>query len=355
MRIVVAKNIIENMLTHVQPFLEKKDNALITSHIFLQTQQESIQMRATDQEIGLSTTSEYVKILEPGSITANGKKLLDIIKILKEGEITLEFVGDMLHIKQNNSKFKLPTFDPNEFPTFISVENKARVELDSMQLIRSLKKITPAIDTNNPKFELNGALIDIAQSQINLVATDTRRLAVVTLNTQNPKELALIIPKKAIIEIQKLFFDDIAIYYDETYLIIQSNNFQFFTKLINGNFPDYQRIIPTESKHTLTLNKPSMVESIKMITTVSTDIKVSFYADRIVFQSLSDDNNDAQTEILFDTGFTAPFVLAINSRYILDFFSQIESNEFTLGLNEPNLPFTLEGDTLKTIVMPIVI
>lgn len=355
MRIVVAKNIIENMLTHVQPFLEKKDNALITSHVLIQTQQEKIQLRGTDQEIGLSTTSEYVKILEPGSVTANGKKLLDIIKILKEDEITLELIGDMLHIKQNNSKFKLPTFDANDFPTFISIENKAHVELDSMQLIRSLKKITPAIDNNNPKFELNGALIDINSTQINLVATDTRRLALVTIMSQNAKELALIIPKKAIVEIQKLFFDDIAIYYDETYLIIQSQNFQFFTKLINGNFPDYQRIIPTDSKYTLSLQKNSMVEAIKMITTVSTDIKVSFYSDRIVFQSLSDDNNDAQTEILFDTGLTAPFVVAINSRYILDFFSQIDSNEFTIGLNESNLPFTLQSDGLKTIVMPIVI
>ena len=355
MKISITKNVLENMLTHLQAFLEKKDTSLITSHIFIQTQANSLQMRATDHEIGLMVQTEFSTILEPGTVTANGKKLLDVVKILKDDEITLELIGEMLHIKQQHSKFKLPTFDANEYPTFVTIENRAKIELDSTRLIRSLKKITPAIDNNNPKFELNGALLDIKSNSINVVATDTRRLAFVTIENSSEKELELIIPKKAILEIQKLFFDDIEIYYDETYLIIKSKQYQFFTKLINGKYPDYQRIIPTEAKNLLLLQKSTMIESIKQITTISTDIKITFYSDRIVFQSLSDDNNDAQTEIIAETGLTAPFLLAINSRYILDFFSQIDTQEFTVTLNESNAPFVLEADTLKTIVMPIVI
>jgi DNA polymerase-3 subunit beta len=355
MKISITKNVLENILIHLQPFLEKKDTSLITSHIFIQTQANSLEFRATDQEIGLTVNTEFATILEPGSITANGKKLLDIIKILKDEEITLELVNEMLHIKQQHSKFKLPTFDASEYPTFVSLETRAKIEIDSMRLIRSLKKITPAIDNNNPKYELNGALLDIKSEQINIVSTDTRRLAIVNIEHNSEVELDIIIPKKAIVEIQKLFFDDIEIYYDATYLIIKSEQYQFFTKLINGKYPDYQRIIPSESKINLTLQKSTMVEAIKQITTVSTDIKITFYADRIVFQSLSDDNNDAQTEILCDTSLTAPFVLAINSRYILDFFSQIDSSDFVMSLNDSNLPFIVEADTLKTIVMPIVI
>ena len=355
MKISVTKSVLENILIHLQPFLEKKDTSLITSHILIQTQANTLLFRGTDQEIGLSISTEFATINNPGSATVNGKKLLDIIKILKEDDIVLELVNDMLHIKQQNSKFKLPTFDANEYPAFVSIDNRAKIELDSMRLIRSLKKITPAIDNNNPKFELNGALLDITSNGINIVSTDTRRLAIVHLDNSSENELDIIIPKKAIIEIQKLFFDEIEIYYDETYLIIKSNDYQFFTKLINGKYPDYQRIIPQDSKYTLTLQKAAMVESIKQITTVSTDIKITIYSDRIVFQSLSDDNIDAQTEIMVDTGLTAPFILAINSRYILDFFSQIDTTEFNVALNESNLPFVLEADTLKTIVMPIVI
>ncbi len=88
-------------------------------------------------------------------------------------------------------------------------------------MIESLKKITPAADTNNPKFELNGALIDIKTNQINFVATDTRRLALVHIDNQNEEELSIIVPKKAIIEIQKLIPDNIEIYYDNTHLDYQ--------------------------------------------------------------------------------------------------------------------------------------
>ncbi len=355
MKISVTKSVLENILIHLQAFLEKKDTSLITSHIFIQTQADKLEFRSTDQEIGLTIQTGFANILEPGAVTANGKKLLDIIKILKDEDVTLELVNEMLHIKQQHSKFKLPTFDASEYPQFVSIDNRAKVELDSMKLIRSLKKITPAIDNNNPKFELNGALLDIQRDGINLVSTDTRRLALVHLPQPSEAELDIIIPKKAIVEIQKLFFDDIEIYYDDTYLIIKSEQYQFFTKLINGKYPDYKRIIPSESKSVLTLQKSPMVEAIKQITTISNDIKITFYADRIVFQSLSDDNNDAQTEILFDTQLTAPFILAINSRYILDFFSQIETSDFTISFNESNQPFVLEADTLKTIVMPIVI
>lgn len=355
MKISITKNVLENILIHLQAFLEKKDLSLITSHIFIQTQASSIEFRATDNEIGLMVETSFGNILEPGSITTNGKKLLDIIRILKDDEIILEKIGEMLHVKQQQSKFKLPTFDANEYPAFVSVENRNKIELDSMQLIKGLKKITPAIDNNNPKYELNGALLDITKTGLNLVSTDTRRLALVSIEQASENELEIIIPKKAIIEIQKLFFDEIEIFYDETYLIIKSEQYQFFTKLINGKYPDYQRIIPNESKNRLTLQKAPMVECIKQITTISNDIKITFYADRIVFQSLSDDNNDAQTEILFDTQLTAPFILAINSRYIMDFFSQIESQDFEIAFNESNLPFILQANTLKTIVMPIII
>lgn len=355
MKISITKNVLESMLIHLQAFLEKKDTSLITSHIFIQTQANTLQMRATDHEIGLTVQSDFASILEPGTVTANGKKLLDVIKILKDDDIVLEHVGEMLHIKQQHSKFKLPTFDAQEFPTFVTIENRARIELDSMKLIRGFKKVTPSIDNNNPKFELNGALLDIKSQVMNIVSTDTRRLAIVSIENSSQKELEIIIPKKAILEIQKLFFDEIEIYYDETYLIIKSEQYQFFTKLINGKYPDYKRIIPTEAKNNLLLQKNNMIEAIKQITTISTDIKLSFYADRIVFQSLSDDNNDAQTEIITDTGLQAPFILAVNSRYLLDFFSQIDTQDFSITLNEPNAPFIVQADTLKTIIMPIVI
>ena len=355
MKIIISKSILENILVHAGPFLEKKDTSQITSHVYLNVSDSKLTLRATDFEIGYEVVTDKINVTEDGSVTANGKKFLDIIRILKDGNINLEVKNEMLYISQSHSNFKLPTFSHSEFPEFPSYEGKARIEIDSHSLIDSLKKITPAIDSNNPKFELNGALIDIKQDFINFASTDTRRLAIVTIQNKSSNELSIILPRKAIVEIQKLFFDNIELYYDETNLIIHSSQYTFFTKLINGKFPEYSRIIPKEIANKLILQKAIMIESIKQITTISTDVKITFLNDLITFESLSDDNIEAKTEIGFTTGFSSPFTIAINSRYLLDFLNSINTQEFSIGLNEGNLPFILSDENFKTVVMPIVI
>lgn len=356
MQIRINKTVLENILIHAQPFLEKKDISQITSHIYFEASiDNTLTAKASDFEIGIVIGSDQVQTSEPGIATANGKKILDIIRILDDSDIYLEAKNNMLVIRQGHSQFQLPMYDASAYPPFPQISGKPEIDLKAQSLINALKKITPAADTNNPKFELNGALLDIQTDTINFVATDTRRLALVSKKEAHGEPLSLILPKKAIVEIQKLFSNDITIYYDATYLLIVSEQFHFFTKLINGKFPDYNRIIPPHTAHTLRLPKNDFVSAVKMIGTVSNDLKLTIQSDKILFESLSDENNKASTEITYPSGMQTPFVLAVNSRYILDFLGQIDQAEFTMGLNEPNMPFLLEDGEFKTIVMPIVI
>ncbi len=354
MKICVNKPLIESILINLQPFLEKKDASQITSHLYFEAKNDTVIIKATDGEIGLSIKSNNIIIEEEGSFTANGKKLLDIIRILKNEDITLEIIENTLNIKQKSSKFKLPTFNPQNFPSFPLIENKPQIILDSINLIKSFKKISSSIDNNNPKFELNGALLDIKKSKTKLVGTDTRRLSITSLNNQNENEFSLIIPKKAILEIQKLFIDQINIYYDDTNLIIENQNYYFFTRLINGKYPDYQRIIPNESKITINLPKKEMIDAIKMITTISEEIKIIFNSNSIIFNSLTADNVEAKTELNIETGVNESFELNVNSRYLLDFISQVEESEFQILLNESTLPFVLKDKEFITVIMPII-
>ncbi|RLA63436.1 MAG: DNA polymerase III subunit beta [Epsilonproteobacteria bacterium] len=354
MKIKAQKQIIESILINLQPFLEKKDASQITSHILFKTDNNKCIIKASDSEIGLKITTNHINIESEGSFTANGKKLLDIIRILKEDEIILEILDNTLIIKQKNSKFKLPTFDANTYPQFPSIEDKPTISLDSLSLIQNLKKISPAIDTNNPKFELNGALINIKNNSTDLVGTDTRRLAIASIPGENTNELSLIVPKKAILEIQKLFLDQIDIFFDETNLIISNENYFFYTRLINGKFPDYQRIVPASTKNQITLPKKEMIDAIKMITTISQEIKMTLLSDVIIFNSLSADNVEAKTEIEISTGLADKFEISFNSKFLLDFISQINKNEFMIEFNEPSLPFIVKEDNFITIIMPIV-
>ena len=353
MKIRAQKQVIESILVNLQPFLEKRDASQITSHIHFRTRNDDCVVRATDNEIGLQIVTREFIVEHPGAFTANGKKLLDIIRILKDDEIVLELFDNAVMIKQKHSKFKLPVFDAEAFPSFPSIDEKPKIVLDSLRLIRNLKKITPAIDTNNPKHELNGALINIKENKTDLVGTDTRRLAVATIESPSSQELSLILPKKAILEIQKLFLDRIEIHYDETTLIITNEDYFFFTRLINGKFPDYERIIPHSLKFQLQLPKKEMLDAIRMITTISQDIRITFLSDAVLFNALSEDNVEAKTEIELQTGVPEKLEISLNSRYLLDFLAQVDHDTFTIGINESTLPFVVRDENFITIIMPI--
>ncbi|MFA7083093.1 MAG: DNA polymerase III subunit beta [Arcobacteraceae bacterium] len=354
MKFVITKSIIDNVISSMQPFLEKKDASSITSHIYLEVSNNNLTLKATDYEIGLEAHILELTQTEDGKATVNGQNLLNIIKRLKESEIIFEAANHSLTIKQGKSNFKLPMYDANEYPSFPQSENLKPLNIGAINLINAIKKITPAIDNNNPKFELNGALIDIKADKINFVATDTRRLAISYLQNMTNEVNQLIIPKKAIIEIQKLFLDEIEISYDNTNLVISNNKITFFTKLINGKFPDYERIIPSSLKHELSLPKAVMVESIKLVTSLFSNIKITFAPDSIIFESL-DEDSESKTQIDIDLNIENNFYLAVNAKYLLDFLSMSNNEKIKIGFNEANLPFYLEDEKFFTIIMPIVL
>ncbi len=354
MKFTISKNIIENIVSSMQPFLNKKDSSSITSHIYLEVLNTNLIIKSTDYEMGCQAHVSDIKDIIDGKATVNGSNFLNIIRRLKDDDIIFEVVDNNLNIKQKRSNFKLPMYDANEYPSFPQLDDLKNLDINTISLINSIKKITPSIDNNNPKFELNGALIDIKAQKINFVATDTRRLAVSNLENFSNEEIQIIIPKKAIIEIQKLFLDEANIKYDDTNLVVSNNNYTFFTKLINGKFPDYERIIPKSLKHNFSLSKALLIEAIKLVTSIESKIKITFNSDAIIFESL-DDDSESKTQIDSNLDIQESFYIAVNSKYILDFLSSTNNENINVGFNESNLPFYLEDDNFITIVMPIVL
>lgn len=198
-------------------------------------------------------------------------------------------------------------------------------------------------------------MLDIKEYSYNFVATDTKRLAMVKFDNASGNNLALIFPKKAITEIQRLFFDNIELFYNERNIIIKSQNYIFFSHLINGKFPDYEKILPKEIQTELVLQKSSIIEGIKVINSVTNDVKLTFRPNEILFESLSQDNSEAQTQIEINLPITEEIEIGINSRHVLDFLSQIDSVEFIWGLNGKNAPFVLKNGNFSTVVMPIIL
>lgn len=354
MKVLISKTMLESIITNTNPYLEKRDLSSITSHILITASNGILSIKATDHEIGLSYKVKNVNIQSEGEATANGGKLLNAIKALNDDEVILETMNNFLYVKQKKSKYKLPMYAPEDFPNFPNIEQKAKFDINAMILGRCLKKIFPSIDTNNPKFELNGALIDIKEDTIKLVGTDTKRLSIYKLKTTSQNtEKSIIIPKKAIAEIQKLFSDKIEIFYDDNILIASSENFEFFTKLINGKFPKYEVIFPVSFNEKLTLPRDKMIEGIKAISNMCDAMNITIKADSMIFESINEDNSEAKTEIELNNQINNEILFGVKNKFLLDFLSNIENNDFTLEYNDKNSAIVLSSGDLKTIIMPI--
>ena len=348
MHIKIQKPIFESIINQALPFTEKKDNTQITSHILLDAD-EKLTIKATDKEIGIKIITD-ADILEKGTITINGKRLFDIIKALQNKEIEIKNENDTIIITQDTSVYKLTSFNASEFPEFPNPDDLEKLNISNDEFFDAIRKIFPVIDTNNPKYELNGALFDINE-KTNFVSTDTRRLAVY-YSDGSGKENQIIVPKRAVSEIKRIFKDDMEIFYDDVFLILKDENTLFFTKLINGKFPAYKRIIPEKFKHILKIPKNEFLSHLRQVSIISNEVRIKITPDKVEFESISDETMQAKTSFNFSSEIEE-FVFAVNSRYLMDFLNIINSDEFELCLNEPNIPFMLRDGKFITIVMPL--
>lgn len=355
MKLSINKNTLESAVLLCNAYVEKKDSSTITSHLLFQADEDKLIIRASDFEIGINYKIRKIRVESSGFATANAKSIADVIKSLNNEEVVLETIDNFLFIRQKSTKYKLPMFNHEDFPNFPKTEGKNQFDIDSSDLSRSLKKILPSIDTNNPKYSLNGAFLDIKTDRINFVGTDTRRLAVYTLEKANNQEFHISIPKKAIMEMQKLFYEKIEIYYDENMLIAKNDNFEFFTKLINDKFPDYEKVIPKTFKQELKFSTEDFIDSLKKISVVTEKMKLHFNKNKIIFEGISLDNMEAKTELEIETGVSEEFNLNIKIKYLLDFLTSIEEEQFTLSVNEPNLAFVVNSQGLSMVIMPMIL
>ena len=344
----IEKPQIESILNQLTPFTEKRDNTQITSHILIIADDDLI-LKATDKEIGLKIKTE-ANIIEKGEITINGRKFLDIIKTLKNKEIEIEENNGQIIIKQDNSIYQLTSFNTKEFPEFPNTQNLNRLEIQIDKLNNIIKKIYPVIDPNIPKHELNGALFDLREKS-NFVSTDTRRLAIYYSNAK-AKEEKIIVPKRSLAEIKRIIKEDMKVYFNKTYLILENESIFFFTKLINGNFPTYEKIVPKELKYQIKLPKDEFLSHLKQVSIISNKIKITISEEKIEFESISDENTKAKTSFEVQTNIEN-FTFAVNSKYILDFLNSTDNENFVLGLNSPSIPFVLKNKDFITIVMPL--
>ncbi|MDU7692668.1 MAG: DNA polymerase III subunit beta [Helicobacter sp.] len=363
MKFTIKKIDFEIALNNLQSFLDKKDHQ-ITSNVHFEINDEILNLKATDGEIGIETKIKISNVeSDIKEITVNGREILKTIRVLRDENIQIEIEDKNLKISQGSFISKMQIFNPdeypiNEYPKNINENSEIKsLNIDSKNFIKNIKKIIPAIKIDNQKMSLNGALLEIRDYNFNFVSTDTKRLAIIREKIQTTETLYMIIHKRALSEIIKLFNNkpDTKIYKSESKLIIVSEETTFFTKIITEKFPEFERIIPKEFKISLNLPKTKLLEIINRIRSASEIIKLTFKKEKIEFESVvQNSSRKSKEELAFDTKLEEDFEICFNSNFIIDYINHTNTDVIEFLSNDPNKPFLLKSDNFQTIILPVI-
>ncbi|EJF07244.1 DNA polymerase III, beta subunit [Thiovulum sp. ES] len=298
-----------------------------------------------------------IMIEKSGKVLVNGVEFINMLKALKRENVVLQKMSSFLQIRQGKTVLSVKTIAGQDLPKFPTKEEKSSIKFDGAVLKDAFSKIAVAIDSNSPKYEITGGLISISNDGVKFVSTDTKRLIFVeeSGSFENIEELEMILPKTAIIEIPKLFGGNIEFFYDSDSLVIENENLYFFTRLINGKYPNWKRIVPETFNSEYKFSIKNSIESVKTISMIAPEISVEMNGENVILETLEDGSSKTKgsTEFEVDFEFEEPIRVGLNTKFILDAFSVFRGDEVHFGFNESNRPFLLTEGNTKVVVMPI--
>lgn len=352
MQFKIEKNILQEILTKLSPFLEKKEKN-VTSNYFFKLENGILTMAATDYNFSLKLELTSIYDYLDGEFLVSGNDLLSIVKRLKSGEVQLILKGDELSIKQGRSTLKLQTISTDDYPNIeVKDDTMTLVSIKNNVLYDAIKKTLFSVAVGNPKFELNSMLFDF-NSTLKIVSTDTRCLSIYDTKSEFSNESQILVPRSAVVEMQKLILNDCEILFNDTFLKVKCKDMIFTTKLVNGKFPDFNRVVPTEHKHIFEIPKDEFMDSVKLITALEDVVKITFDNNSILLES-GEGKSINSTEIQLVQNLSEPVSIKFSAAQLLNGLSAIDKDVFKIGINANNLPFSVIVDSLHIVNMPYI-
>lgn len=352
MRVTIERAAFLKSLGHVHRVVERRNTIPILSNILVRADGAALQLKATDLDIEVVETSP-ADVPQPGATTVPAHTIYDIVRKLPDGaQVALDSGpdGGSLVLSSGRARFTLQTLPESDFPDITAGEFSHRFVLPAGQLKRLIDKTQFAISQEETRYYLNGIYFHTVEAdglpRLRAVATDGHRLARVEIDAPAGAEgmPGVIVPRKAVQELLRLL-DDPA----ETVGIELSANKVRFTlgpvvvtsKLIDGTFPDYGRVIPTGNDKILRVDRDAFARSVDLVSTVSSErgraVKLAVEHDRVVLTVNNPDAGNATEEL--PVSYSAePLEIGFNARYLLDITAQLESGEARFELADPGSP-----------------
>jgi len=369
MKLTIERAALLKGLAHVQSVVERRNTIPILANVLLEAQKGKVGLTATDMDLAIveSTPAEVTKT---GTATVQAHTLYDIVRKLPEGaQVSLEGGdGAQLLVRSGRSRFTLQTLPPSDFPDLAAGDFPHRFELKAADLRRLIEKTQFAISTEETRYYLNGIYLHTleveGETRIRAVATDGHRLARVELPAPSGSAgmPGVILPRKTVGEIQKLLEDGeaaITIELSAAKVRFTLGPVVLTSKLIDGTFPDYARVIPSGNDKRLVVERRDFEAAVDRVSTISSErgraVKLSLNDGRLVLTVTNPDSGTATEEIEVDYD-AEPLDIGFNSRYLLDIAAQLDSDTALLRLADPGSPTLVQdrdGAAALYVLMPM--
>lgn len=370
MQLTIERAVLLRSLQHVQSVVERRNTIPILSNLLLGAEGGTLRLTATDMDIAVVDTSPS-ETARAGRTTAPALVLYDIVRKLPDGsqvELASESGNERLSLKTGGAAFSLNCLPTEDFPLMTEGDFPTAFELPAVQLRRLIEKTRFAISTEETRYYLNGIYLHVVEeperSVLRTVATDGHRLARVQTALPAGAESmpGIIVPRKAVNELHKLLddFDDaVAVSLSETKIRFTIGNTTLTTKVVDGTFPDYERVIPKGNDNIVQVHSKSFADAVDRVSTISSDksraVKFSIDGDRMVLSAHSPDQASATEEVAIEYAGEA-IDIGFNSRYVLEMTRQIEGDGLRFAIADAASPAVVndsDDPTTLYVLMPM--
>jgi DNA polymerase III subunit beta len=346
MELTVAKADLQKELQLCQGVVEKRSTIPILSNVLLRAADGRLQMAATDLDVTI-LSSCAARVTTPGGVTIEAKRLFDIVRSLPDDDvhITLQENNSLL-LDCGTAKFRLLGLPAEDYPTLPTVNATEAYDIPLEELKTMVAKVKFAITHEETRFQLNGALLKIQPTKMEMVATDGHRMALINFpqgnNGKKGSDLTILIPRKALEEILRLEPGEngmVRFGVSENHLFFEAAERRLLARMIDVNFPNYMEVISRDNDRKVLVDRERLLSTIRRISLVANErtraVRFDFAPGKLTVSSTNPELGDARETVPIDYAGN-PFFVGLNAAYVTDFLSAVDTQQVSLDLKDEN-------------------
>jgi DNA polymerase-3 subunit beta len=348
MELTVAKADLQKELQLCQGVVEKRSTIPILSNVLLKAADGKLSIAATDLDVTVQSSCP-ARITTPGGVTIEARRLFDIIRSMPDEDVHITMQeNNSLLVESGTAKFRLLGLPAEDYPTLPTVDMSDAYTISLEELKTMVGKVRFAITHEETRFQLNGALLKIQPTKMEMVATDGHRMALINFpkggngKTKKGSDFTVLVPRKALEEILRLEGDENGMVHfgvSDNQLFFEAGERRLMARMIDVNFPNYMEVISRDNDRRVMVDRERLLSTIRRISLVANErtraIRFDFAPGKLTVSSTNPELGDARETVPIDYAGN-PFFVGLNAAYVTDFLSAVDTPQVSLDLKDEN-------------------